>query len=51
MQLKPIQLGNFVIANPLLLAPMAGVSDSPYREICSAHGAGLTVADVRCAMR
>ncbi|MCB1671447.1 MAG: tRNA dihydrouridine synthase DusB [Gammaproteobacteria bacterium] len=44
--MKPIQLGDFVIANPLLLAPMAGVSDSPFREICSANGAGLTVAEM-----
>jgi tRNA-dihydrouridine synthase B len=46
MELKPFQLGSFVIANPLLLAPMAGVSDSPFREICSANGAGLTVAEM-----
>jgi len=46
MELKPFQLGTFVIDNPLLLAPMAGVSDSPYREICAANGAGLTVAEM-----
>ena len=46
MALKPFQLGDFVITNPLLLAPMAGVSDSPYREICAANGAGLTVAEM-----
>jgi len=46
MDLKPLQLGNFVIENPLLLAPMAGVSDSPYREVCAANGAGLTVAEM-----
>ncbi|MBT8145666.1 MAG: tRNA-dihydrouridine synthase, partial [Gammaproteobacteria bacterium] len=46
MNLKPIQLGDFVIDTPLLLAPMAGVSDSPYREICAANGAGLTVAEM-----
>jgi tRNA-dihydrouridine synthase B len=46
MLLKPILLGDFAISNPLLLAPMAGVSDSPFREICSANGAGLTVAEM-----
>jgi len=46
LKLKPFQLGDFEIENPLLLAPMAGVSDSPFREICSANGAGLTVAEM-----
>ncbi len=46
MELKPLQIGDFTIANPLLLAPMAGVSDSPFREICCANGAGLTVAEM-----
>jgi tRNA-dihydrouridine synthase B len=46
MELQPFQLGDSVIARPLLLAPMAGVSDSPYREICAANGAGLTVAEM-----
>lgn len=46
MHLKPLQLGDFSIATPLLLAPMAGVSDSPFREICAANGAGLTVAEM-----
>jgi tRNA-dihydrouridine synthase B len=46
MELQPFQLGDFVISRPLFLAPMAGVSDSPYREICAANGAGLTVAEM-----
>jgi len=51
MELKPFQLGDFAIANPVLLAPMAGVSDAPFREICSAHGAGLTVAEMLTSNR
>ena len=46
MLLTPFQLGAFVIEKPLLLAPMAGISDSPYREICTDNGAGLTVAEM-----
>ncbi len=46
MKLQAFQLGDFVVARPLLLAPMVGVSDSAYREICAANGAGLTVAEM-----
>ena len=46
MRLKPITIGKFEIEHPLALAPMAGVSDAPFREICSALGAGLTVSEM-----
>ena len=46
MPLKPIRIGEFPIALPLILAPMVGVSDSPFREICTELGAGLTVAEM-----
>lgn len=29
-----------------MLAPMAGMSDLPYREICRAHGAGYAVGEM-----
>ena len=32
--------------NNLFLAPMVGVSDTPFREICSEQGAGLTVGEM-----
>ncbi|MFM1896485.1 MAG: hypothetical protein RLZZ385_1559 [Pseudomonadota bacterium] len=41
-----LRIGGHYIANQLLLAPMAGVSDKPFREICAAQGAGLTVAEM-----
>ena len=41
-----LRIGGFQLPNNLLLAPMAGVSDKPYRETCAAHGAGLTVAEM-----
>ncbi|MEX2130953.1 MAG: tRNA dihydrouridine synthase DusB [Pseudohongiellaceae bacterium] len=40
------KIGTHTITNPLLLAPMAGVSDKPFRETCAAQGAGLTVAEM-----
>ena len=36
--LKPIFIGNIEIKNPIMLAPMAGVSDPPYREIINMFG-------------
>ncbi|PCH60297.1 MAG: tRNA dihydrouridine synthase DusB [SAR86 cluster bacterium] len=41
-----IQIGPYSIANNLLLAPMVGVSDKPFREICSLQGAGLTIGEM-----
>jgi len=40
------QIGPYQLKNTLFLAPMVGVSDTPYREICSEQGAGLTVAEM-----
>ena len=36
--LKKIKIGNIEIDNNLLLAPMAGVTDPPYREIIKEFG-------------
>jgi tRNA-dihydrouridine synthase B len=41
-----IHIGPYQVKNALMLAPMVGVSDTPFREICSAQGAGLTVAEM-----
>ncbi len=41
-----IQLGPYSIPNRLILAPMAGISDQPFRELCLEHGAGLAVAEM-----
>ena len=41
-----LQIGSYKITTPLVLAPMAGVTDRPFRALCRAFGAGLTVAEM-----
>lgn len=36
-----LQIGNVTLDNPLVLAPMAGVTDLPFRLLCREQGAGL----------
>lgn len=40
------RIGPYELKNNLFLAPMVGVSDTPFREICSQQGAGLTVGEM-----
>lgn len=40
------QIGHYKITTPLVLAPMAGVTDRPFRALCRSFGAGLTVAEM-----
>ena len=41
-----MKIGQVEIHSKLALAPMAGVTDSAYRQICSELGAGLTVSEL-----
>lgn len=41
-----LKIGPYNLRNALFLAPMVGVSDPPFREICSQQGAGLTVGEM-----
>lgn len=38
-----MKIGNVNLANPYILAPMAGVTDLPFRLLCKEQGAGLFV--------
>jgi tRNA-dihydrouridine synthase B len=44
--LRPLQIGPYRLANNLVLAPMAGISDRPYRTLCLRLGAGLAVSEM-----
>jgi tRNA-dihydrouridine synthase B len=41
-----MQIGSHVIANPLFVAPMAGVTDRPFRQACKRLGAGYAVSEM-----
>lgn len=46
---SPLALGKLQIKNRVLLAPLAGVSDIPFRRICQEQGAGLTYVEMLSA--
>jgi len=46
MLLKPLKIGPYLIATPVVLAPMAGVTDKPFRMLCKRLGAGLCVSEM-----
>jgi tRNA-dihydrouridine synthase B len=41
-----MQLGPYTLKNNLLLAPMAGVTDRPFRQLCRKLGAGMAVSEM-----
>ncbi len=41
-----MQIGPYNLANPVIAAPMAGVTDKPYRHVCRNNGAGLVVSEM-----
>jgi len=40
------QIGPHIISTPIILAPMAGITDKPFRAICRQFGAGLTPSEM-----
>ena len=44
--LKPIQIGPVRIETPVILAPMTGVSDLPFRRVVRRYGSGLNVTEM-----
>ncbi|MDO9425142.1 MAG: tRNA dihydrouridine synthase DusB [Methylobacter sp.] len=41
-----MHIGPYQLKNNLILAPMAGISDRPFRELCTQFGAGLAVSEM-----
>ncbi|MBN4688673.1 tRNA-dihydrouridine synthase, partial [Escherichia coli] len=41
-----MRLGSFELPNPLFVAPMAGVTDRPFRKLCKRLGAGYAVSEM-----
>jgi tRNA-dihydrouridine synthase B len=44
-----MQIGPYRIEPPVVLAPMAGVTDKPFRQLCKRLGAGLAVSEMTTA--
>lgn len=44
--MKTLKIGNVELANRYILAPMAGVSDLPFRLLCKEQGAGLVCMEM-----
>lgn len=41
-----LQIGPYILPNRVALAPMAGVTDLPFRRLCAEFGAGLVVSEM-----
>jgi nifR3 family TIM-barrel protein len=42
----PLRLGDLVVETPVVLAPMAGITNAAYRQLCREQGAGLYVCEM-----
>ena len=48
-QRQPLRIGPYTLTSPFVLAPMAGVTDAPFRRICRRYGAGMTTSEMTTA--
>ena len=44
-----MNIGPYKLANPFTLAPMAGVTDAPFRKLCRRFGAAMTTSEMTTA--
>jgi tRNA-dihydrouridine synthase B len=44
--LSPVSIGSIVVPNNVFAAPMAGVTDRPFRQLCKSLGAGYAVSEM-----
>jgi nifR3 family TIM-barrel protein len=42
----PLRIGPYEVAAPVVLAPMAGITNQAFRRLCREHGAGLYVSEM-----
>jgi nifR3 family TIM-barrel protein len=45
-EFPPLRLGPLTVDPPVVLAPMAGVTNYPFRKLCRRYGAGLYVSEM-----
>ena len=45
-RLRPVVIGNLTLPNPVILAPMSGITDAPFRRLVADLGAGLVVSEM-----
>ena len=45
-EFQPLRLGTLEVWPPVVLAPMAGVTNFPFRDLCRRFGAGLYVSEM-----
>ena len=45
-RLKPLKVGDIEVANQVVLAPMSGITDAPFRRLAATLGAGLVVSEM-----
>ena len=43
---KELKIGNLQLASPFMLAPLAGITDGPFRRLCGEMGAGLVCSEM-----
>ena len=41
-----MQIGHHILPNRLIAAPMAGITDRPFRQLCRRLGAGMAVSEM-----
>jgi tRNA-dihydrouridine synthase B len=46
LRLRPVEIGPVKIDDPVILAPMSGVTDMPFRQMVKRDGAGLVVSEM-----
>lgn len=44
--IHPIRIGNVELKNNIILAPMAGITDLPFRVLCASFGAAMTCTEM-----